>query len=110
MGTKNQGRDMSGQGLILEDFWWKNQGFWSWDGKDTDRLWVIKKSVYGKGMETICGIWDSEKEVGKVWVGSRVTLVYLGIFWDFSERDKAYLHSPVYASRVYVAYSSLHSG
>jgi hypothetical protein len=44
--------------------------------------------------------WD-----GKAWVGSRVYLVYLEIFWEFFYTRKMYLS--VYTSRVAIVFSSV---
>jgi hypothetical protein len=46
MGTKNYEKDMDIQGLILEDFWWKNFRIWSWDGGYTDHQGLLKKGVW----------------------------------------------------------------
>jgi hypothetical protein len=44
--------------------------------------------------------------VRKVWVGSRVALVVIGIFWDFSGRGKGLTHTPVYTFLVCLAFST----
>jgi hypothetical protein len=41
--------------------------------------------------------------VEKVWVGSRVTLVFLGIFWEFFYTGKIGFKHSVYTARVTLA-------
>ena len=43
------------------------------------------------------------KVMVKVWVGSRVPLVFLGIFWEFFYVRKVVFHHSVYTTRVALA-------
>ena len=73
-------KDMNIQGLILEDFWWKNSGIRSWDGGYTDHRRFIEGRRMSRLREIICEILDGGEVVVKVWVGFGVTLVFLEIF------------------------------
>jgi hypothetical protein len=39
-------------------------------------------------LEIISGFLDGGEGVEKVWVGFRVALIFIGIFWDFSGKRK----------------------
>jgi hypothetical protein len=39
-------------------------------------------------LEIISGFLDGGEGVGKVWVGFRVALIFIGIFWNFSRKGK----------------------
>ena len=68
--------------LLVEEFRDSELGWWIYGSSR-----FIEGRRMARILEIISGILDGGEGVGKVWVGFGVVLIFIGIFWDFSENS-----------------------
>jgi hypothetical protein len=102
MGTKNYEK-----GFGCVEFYFRRS-------RDADLRWriyglskVYRRKAYGKDIGNyFWNFLDGGEGMGNVWVGSGVSLIFIGIFWEFSGRGKRLTSTLVYTSLVCLSFSA----